>query len=479
MRVLEGEVTANGESFGAGESFSSEALAARAVPLSPRPDTYFFAADGTAAVRFSWSALNYSGPTKFDLALDRRFRRLERSVASMDESLPFNLNPGVYWWRVYPEQSSGQPDGRLADGTVPDIPAGKIVVVPPAFPVLISPADGQGFYRTGFEQTGTGGTAAGIAEDGVETASARMEIRFLWKNGALPPTIQDTGDYVLELADSPVFEAPLLSFNVEGTDGGSIVYGGLGEGTWYWRVRQLFPGGELAAAPSRFVIASTRPTAESFPAAESITPESAAMPEPAIAAETAVASGSPGNVSRNVIRPQAPSAPPAIAAPPPVPPAPVLPLPAPSGMSPPDRFVAGPETIRRSRQMVFSWDGVEGANSYVFSLFEESVPDAGIRGSGGIRNSGVNRTGNSSLILRTETAETSYTLEDIGFLARASGGNGNSAGAHGTFVWQVEAIRKNGNLIERRGTPGEGRFTLDVPAPGNPQVRETGELYGL
>jgi hypothetical protein len=115
--------------------------------------------------------------------------------------------------------------------------------------------------------------------------------------------------------------------------------------------------------------------------------------------------------------------------------------------------------------MVFSWNGVDGANSYVFSLFED-IPD-------------------SAVLLRAEIAETSYTLEDIEFLARtagksrASAGNRNSGGTRGAFVWRVEAILKNGNLIERRGTPGESRFTLNVPAPGNPQVRETGELYGL
>lgn len=108
--------------------------------------------------------------------------------------------------------------------------------------------------------------------------------------------------------------------------------------------------------------------------------------------------------------------------------------------------------------MVFSWNGAEGANSYIFSLFEDT-PNSG----GEIRDSAV--------LLRAETAETSYTLEDLGMLPLRSG--------RGTFVWQVEAIRKNGGLVERRGTPGKSRFTLDVPAPGNPRVRETGALYGL
>jgi hypothetical protein len=408
MLVLEGEVTANGESFGAGKSFSSEALAARAVPLSPRPDTYFLAAGGTAAVRFSWSALNYSGPTRFELALDRRFRRLEQSLASGEESLLVNLNPGVYWWRVYPEQSAGglPGEGPPQSGSTT---AGKIVVVPPVSPKLIYPADGQHFYP---------GT----------------EIRFSWKSGALPPEIQDTGDYILELADSPAFETPLLSFNVEGSDGGSLVYGYLEEQTWYWRVRQLFSGVELAAAPSRFTIASTRPAVE---------PSPPTTPETAITAEAA---SSPKNApAASILLPETPAPP----------------LPPPSGMNPPDRFVAGPETIRLSRRMVFDWNGVEGANTYVFSVFKESAVDfTGTKGSG--------KTGDSGgALFRAETAETSYTIEDLGLLG------------NGSFVWRVEALVKNNGRIERRGSPGESRFTLDVPAPGNPRIRETGTLYGL
>jgi hypothetical protein len=111
--------------------------------------------------------------------------------------------------------------------------------------------------------------------------------------------------------------------------------------------------------------------------------------------------------------------------------------------------------------MVFGWNGVEGANAYVLSLFED--PE-----SPGTRNSGGGRgAGGASALLSVETAETSYTLEDLGMLG------------NGSFVWRVEAVIKNGGVIERRGTPGESRFTIDVPAPGNPRVRETGVLYGL
>jgi hypothetical protein len=123
------------------------------------------------------------------------------------------------------------------------------------------------------------------------------------------------------------------------------------------------------------------------------------------------------------------------------------PLPPPSGMDPPDRFTVGPEMVRRNRRMVFSWNGVEGANSYIFSVFEETAGNSG------------------DVLFRAETAETFYILEDLGLLG------------NGAFVWQVEAVEKSD--IERRGTPGKSRFTIDVPAPGNPRVRETGALYGL
>ncbi|MDR0402577.1 MAG: FecR family protein [Treponema sp.] len=412
LRVQEGEITANGTSLGAGENFSTDALAVRAVPVSPGTNARFLAADGTAEARFSWNALNYSGPTKFDLALDRRFRRIEKSLVSEGESLPLSLEPGVYWWRVYP------------DGTPPGAAAGKITVVPPAAPELISPAGGRVLYFGGPEEQ----AAAGADR-------FRPEIRFSWKSAPLPAEIDYAENYLLELADNAGFETPFASFQVEGREGGSLVYGGLGEGLWYWRVRRLFPGIELPAAQAHFTIARTGPP--SPPPAE--TADTGTEPE-AESARTAVL---PPVVSPPVV-------PPPVVPPPVVPPAvvPPAPLPSPSGLVPPDRFTLGPEAIRLSRQMLFEWSGVEGANSYIFSIFREGVPA-------------------SASVFSAETVRPSYTLEDLGILGR------------GSFVWRVEAVQKNDGLIERRGTPAESRFTLDVPAPGNPRIKETGALYGL
>jgi hypothetical protein len=107
--------------------------------------------------------------------------------------------------------------------------------------------------------------------------------------------------------------------------------------------------------------------------------------------------------------------------------------------------VIGPDILRESRTIVFSWDPVAGADAYVFTLFRET--DQG-------RDS----------ILSFEGPESSYTLEDLSLLDP------------GRFVWQVEALSRETD--GRRGTPGENLFIVDIPQPGVPRMRDPGDLYG-
>jgi hypothetical protein len=375
MQVLEGSVSANGQVLSAGSSFSSLPLEERAAPLSPPPDAYFFAPGGTAELRFSWTRLNYERPTKIDLALDRRFRRIERTLTSFGDSTAAALTPGVYWWRVYP-------DG----GALPSAAAGRITVVPPPDIQLISPTEAYTFYVG---------------------AEAGTDVRFFWKSSK-QKGIPDSGIYLLELADNPAFTSLRLSINVEGAENAFLIYSGLGEGTWYWRVRQLLSGLELPATSSHFSI--VRGTA----------------PEPVEPPPTVV-----------VPVTEAPAAVPAESQ---------LLLPAPTGMLPANRFVAGPAQLEK-RRLDFSWNAVPGANAYIFTLLEETAQ-------------GRRR------ILSIEGRQSSYSIEDLRLLER------------GSFVWQVEALRRNGSRIEQRGRPGESRFTVDIPVPENPRVRDTGVLYG-
>jgi hypothetical protein len=117
---------------------------------------------------------------------------------------------------------------------------------------------------------------------------------------------------------------------------------------------------------------------------------------------------------------------------------------------PPDNFVFGPEQLRGRRSITFSWNAVEGANAYIFTLEqeEEGQPSRRIAGS-------------------EPGPEQSYTLDNISLLTR------------GRFVWKVEPVYRNpdGSFI-RRGTVGENRFTVDIPAIQRRDLEDMGTLYG-
>jgi hypothetical protein len=124
-------------------------------------------------------------------------------------------------------------------------------------------------------------------------------------------------------------------------------------------------------------------------------------------------------------------------------------LPAPSGREPGNGYRVDPATLRDSRTIAFKWNPVAGADAYVFTLFQET-------------GSGERRT-----IVSSGGPETSYTLEDLRLLNP------------GRLVWRVEAVGRGADgAVERRGTPGENRFTVDIPQPDVPQGRDPGILYG-
>jgi hypothetical protein len=129
---------------------------------------------------------------------------------------------------------------------------------------------------------------------------------------------------------------------------------------------------------------------------------------------------------------------------PPPPPRRPSPLPAPPGREPGNGYRIDPETLRESRTIVFRWNPVAGAEAYIFTLFHETGPRQ------------------RQPVLTVEGPETSYTLEDLSLLDL------------GRFVWQVEAVNRKTN---RRGSPGENLFTVDIPQPEIPRGRKPGDLY--
>jgi len=129
----------------------------------------------------------------------------------------------------------------------------------------------------------------------------------------------------------------------------------------------------------------------------------------------------------------------------------VLPLPlldAPQIRAPADNFTIGPAQIRNSRAVNFSWNPVQGANSYKLTIFQ---------------GSGRNRR---TVYESPAITETGYTVDDISLIGR------------GNFTWQVEALFMDNEFIERRGNLREIRLNIDIPSPSRIQTRDSGVLYG-
>jgi hypothetical protein len=129
---------------------------------------------------------------------------------------------------------------------------------------------------------------------------------------------------------------------------------------------------------------------------------------------------------------------------------PIPPLPAPGNMQPPIGHLIGVEYLRETRDIAFTWSAVQGANAYIFTLYQDTV--------GGRR----------LIIRRPAESRTNWTLENLTTLGR------------GTFVWQVEAVSRNsGGTIEQRGRVGENSFIIDIPRPSQVRVEDPGTLYGF
>jgi hypothetical protein len=149
--------------------------------------------------------------------------------------------------------------------------------------------------------------------------------------------------------------------------------------------------------------------------------------------------------------PEPPPSPPP-SPPPPPPPRPRPPSPPPLLSTPGNRQPAnghriGIEELKTQRNITFKWSAVQGANAYVFTLYEQ----AGNR---------------RRQIKRATVAAPAWTLEDISVLDR------------GTFIWRVEAINRNSRgAILRHGTTGENTFVMDIPLPGPIHMENPGVLY--
>jgi hypothetical protein len=208
----------------------------------------------------------------------------------------------------------------------------------------------------------------------------------------------------------------------ERTYGESFRIRSLPPGTYYWRV-----SGNSSTGPTRrFTVVPALP----------VTIAEAPLPGTKVIGRTDESLGTLSGDNISAASPQGLSA---------------LPIffPEPAGLRPEDGWVVGPEELRISRSIVFSWKAVEGASAYIFSLYRRT--DAG-----------------RQQIVRTEPLnQQSWVLKDLKLLDQ------------GDFVWQVEAVmRGSGAFIEQRGRVAENRFRLELPLPSRVEINEAGIMYG-
>jgi hypothetical protein len=128
---------------------------------------------------------------------------------------------------------------------------------------------------------------------------------------------------------------------------------------------------------------------------------------------------------------------------------PLAPLPAANGLSPANSSEFGPEELRTNRAVVFTWNPVQGANEYIFTLWK----DDGTR---------------ETLVTTPPTSATRFVLDDLSKLS-----------AGGNFRWQITAQYRNRNgRVERSSPSAESRFTVNIPRPSRGQAHAPGTTYG-
>jgi hypothetical protein len=114
-------------------------------------------------------------------------------------------------------------------------------------------------------------------------------------------------------------------------------------------------------------------------------------------------------------------------------------LPAPSDRQPPEGYRVDIEELKKVT-INFIWSGVQGANAYIFTLYQDV-------GSGRRQ---ITQIGPENI--------TSWAT-DVKTLGR------------GNFIWRVEAVNVGrNNVIEQHGNPAESRFDVDIPPAGPVQI---------
>jgi hypothetical protein len=102
--------------------------------------------------------------------------------------------------------------------------------------------------------------------------------------------------------------------------------------------------------------------------------------------------------------------------------------------------------MQNERSLVFSWKPSEGANKYRLRLFQVA---------GGVRRQVMEHT-----VTETEYRLTNLELLDVG-----------------DFMWEVVALRHDGDETSAESTPAQQYFSITLPQPQAPVITSPNILY--
>ncbi len=260
--------------------------------------------------------------------------------------------------------------------------------------------------------------------------------------------VQDAVSYIIEINNMYNFSSPKIR---KQTSAVSMKVSALEEGSWYWRVMPVFPpvlGGETVFSTASFfrieqissAPARTAETVEETDIKQISTAPTQNAQEVSLSQWLTTQAPSkelPPDLPPEIIPPQFIKTPePSRRAPLPTPP-----LPSPRNLQPARGTVFDLPYFQKQRSIVFSWSAVQGANAYIFTLFQQTT------------------TGRRQILRQTINNGTSYTFTNLRLLER------------GNFPWQVEAVNTGrGGAIEHRGTIGESMFIIDFPSSAPLQI---------
>ena len=178
-----------------------------AIMTSPLPNARYLKNSPEALeISFAWikNNLEHTEALRLEIAENQRFTRIAGIVQALDQVI-VALPAGIWHYRL------------MYGDTM--LTSGRLTVMDTPEPVLHSPTMNQVFnYRT-----------------------RQPELRFRWS------PVEGATHYIWEVAAQPDFEKTIIARPVWGA---SLLNSELGPGTWFWRVRPMFPYGFIGASRS-------------------------------------------------------------------------------------------------------------------------------------------------------------------------------------------------------------------------------------